>query len=144
LDVMNGVLVVDRCFVENTNVQGRSESNDGYFWYTTTATIKIPPISDVNEKLICDRFRTVDNTNNGSPEGVISFFKNGIIRWKEQDTMTLTEYREYLASNPFQICYELATPITYTLTPQEITTLLGTNNIWADAGNISCTYYVNS
>ena len=39
-----------------------------------------------------------------------------------------------------QVVYELATPITYHLTPQEITTLLGQNNIWADTGDMSVTY----
>ena len=39
-----------------------------------------------------------------------------------------------------QVVYELATPITYQLTPQEITTLLGQNNIWADTGDMSVTY----
>ena len=34
-----------------------------------------------------------------------------------------------------QVVYELATPITYHLTPTEITALLGTNNIWADTGD---------
>jgi hypothetical protein len=35
-----------------------------------------------------------------------------------------------------QLCYELSTPVTYTLTPTEIRTLFGHNNIWADTGNI--------
>ena len=36
-----------------------------------------------------------------------------------------------------QVVYELATPITYTLTPVEIQTLIGQNNVWSDAGNVS-------
>ena len=38
------------------------------------------------------------------------------------------------------IVYPLATPITYTLTASQIRTLLGQNNIWADAGPISVEY----
>jgi hypothetical protein len=37
-------------------------------------------------------------------------------------------------------CYELATPITYQLTPTEIKSILGDNNVWADAGNTEVTY----
>ena len=48
------------------------------------------------------------------------------------------------AEKPCAVCYELATPITYQLTPQQITTLLGTNNIWADAGDIEVTYSNNT
>jgi hypothetical protein len=39
-----------------------------------------------------------------------------------------------------QVVYKLASPITYTLTPQEITSLLGTNNLWADTGNSEVEY----
>jgi hypothetical protein len=39
-----------------------------------------------------------------------------------------------------QVVYYLSAPLTYQLTPQELTTLLGTNNIWADTGGTSVTY----
>lgn len=39
-----------------------------------------------------------------------------------------------------QVVYKLATPITYQLTPQEVTTLLGMNAIWADTGDCTLTY----
>ena len=39
-----------------------------------------------------------------------------------------------------QVCYELATPVTYNLTPTEIKSLLGDNNVWADAGDTAVTY----
>ena len=39
-----------------------------------------------------------------------------------------------------QVVYQLATPITYTLTPQEIRTFLGANNIWADTGDVTVGY----
>ena len=42
-----------------------------------------------------------------------------------------------------QVVYELATPITYTLTPQEITMLCKENNIFADTGQTSISYYDN-
>lgn len=44
------------------------------------------------------------------------------------------------AMSGVQLCYELATPIEITLTAQEIDTLLGTNNIWADAGPVDVEY----
>lgn len=46
----------------------------------------------------------------------------------------------YLQSNPLQICYELATHLTYTLTPTEVQMLLGTNNVWSDTGDTTLTY----
>lgn len=53
---------------------------------------------------------------------------------------TAAEFKNYLASNPISLCYELATPQTYTLTGQEVETLLGENNVWADSGDVEITY----
>jgi hypothetical protein len=39
-----------------------------------------------------------------------------------------------------EVCYDLAAPIEYTLTPQEIRTLLGVNNVWSDAGAVDVQY----
>jgi len=44
------------------------------------------------------------------------------------------------AMSGIKLVYELATPITYTLTASEIRTLLGTNNVWADTGDLALTY----
>lgn len=44
-----------------------------------------------------------------------------------------------------QVVYELATPVTYQLTPIEVTTLLGDNTIWMDAeGTIKLDYKTNA
>ena len=42
--------------------------------------------------------------------------------------------------NGVQVSYVLTTPQTYQLTPTEVKTLLGLNNIWADTGDTSLTY----
>lgn len=39
-----------------------------------------------------------------------------------------------------QVVYKLAEPITYQLTPTELNSLLGTNNIWADTGDTEVEY----
>ena len=41
------------------------------------------------------------------------------------------EYDAYLSANPLQVILKLATPTEVDLTPTQITTLLGTNNIWS-------------
>jgi hypothetical protein len=47
---------------------------------------------------------------------------------------------QYNSNTPVQICYPLATPTTVQLTPTEVTTLLGSNSVWADSGDISVGY----
>lgn len=51
-----------------------------------------------------------------------------------------TAFKDWISANGLQILYELATPITYQLTPQELTTLLGTNNIWSNTGDSEIKY----
>lgn len=47
-------------------------------------------------------------------------------------------FAQYMAGKT--IVYELETPLEYTLSPQQIETLLGENNVWSDAGPITLTY----
>ena len=54
---------------------------------------------------------------------------------------TADELKAAFAQNPLQIVYKLASPLEYTLSAQQIETLLGENNVWSDAGEISKLVY---
>lgn len=54
---------------------------------------------------------------------------------------TLAEWQAFLAANPLQIMYELANPVSYQLSPTEVKTILGQNNIWCDTGDITSLEY---
>lgn len=43
-----------------------------------------------------------------------------------------------------EVCYELAEPQTYTLTPQQVQMLLGANNVWSDTGDINALTYLGT
>lgn len=43
-----------------------------------------------------------------------------------------------------QVAYTLATPTTVQLTPTQVQTLLGQNNVWADSGDVEVTYTANA
>lgn len=49
---------------------------------------------------------------------------------------TLEDWQAFAANTPVVLVHKLLTPITYTLTPTEIKTLLGANNIIADCGEV--------
>lgn len=49
---------------------------------------------------------------------------------------TVAEVKAYLSANPVSIVYPIITPIEIQLTPTQVNTLLGQNNIWADAGTV--------
>ena len=50
---------------------------------------------------------------------------------------TVAEWEEYLDEKPLYIYYKIETPIEYNITPTEIRSLLGQNNVWADCGEIT-------
>lgn len=50
----------------------------------------------------------------------------------------------YLQSNPIDVTYPLATPLTYQLTPTQVTSLLGENNIWSDTGDTKVRFYADT
>ena len=51
--------------------------------------------------------------------------------------------KTYLQEHPLQVVYELATPLTYQLTPTQVKSLVGANNIFADTGNVSLKYWTH-
>ena len=55
------------------------------------------------------------------------------------------DFKDWLAAQataetPVQVCYKLDTPEEYELTGDDLTTLLGVNNVWADTGDVSVAY----
>lgn len=48
------------------------------------------------------------------------------------------------AMDGIRLVYELATPLTYTLTAAQVRTLLGTNNVWSDAGDVELSYWTHT
>lgn len=60
------------------------------------------------------------------------------------DFDTVADLKTWLANNPLQVCYELATPLTIQLTPTQIQMLENTNNISTDGTNITLKYQPNN
>jgi hypothetical protein len=71
-----------------------------------------------------------------------AYSSGGQLRVHRTNVDTITDLASFKSAFPdTQVCYHLATPITYTLTSAQITTLLGENNLWHDAnGDISVGY----
>ena len=57
----------------------------------------------------------------------------GYVRFHRTDVANITDLNAFKAAFPdTQICYYLATPLTYQLTAQEVELIKGLNNVWAD------------
>ena len=109
------------------------------------------PTSINSNQFKCNKYTIANAIQNSSqiadaPDNAI-FNQNNISTWLTRlwikdtaHTGDLAGFKTSLAENNLQIVYPLAEPITYQLTPQEITTLLGVNNVWANTGYVTVTY----
>lgn len=56
---------------------------------------------------------------------------------------SVTDWQAYVTEHPISVVYKLATPQTIQLTPAQLSTLKGDNNVWSDADSVSVDYVVD-
>lgn len=145
LDVTTGNLTVDRAMVDLGAKNWYPSTAAGRTRFRTSIT-DIERISSPNVRapMLCSKYPT--KTANQTYQGItgVSLQQNEsdiYIYDPQTESMTTAEFKS--AMSGVQLCYELATPQTYQLTPTEVTTLLGDNTIWADTGDVTVTYRSN-
>ena len=146
LDVTNGTLIVDRATYTCTGEENLIE----WELYTSKENIagRLPLTAakglyeDGKNNALCNILPSVTNVQMylGTTDQGVCVSNGGYIAIQVDGITTLADLKTWLAANTPQIVYKLFTPITYTLTPQQVTMLLGENNIWADTGSTSLTY----
>lgn len=151
LDATTGVLTVDKTFVE---FDGSSDENwimgssgGHYRAYINISDIKSysGSYSSISTLYICSIFENA--SWNSVFDGNLKAGMTGQNWGFGLDALSITTdsaLRSWISSNHIQVCYELANPITVTLTPEQISTILGTNNIWANTGDVDLEYWKNT
>ena len=79
---------------------------------------------------------------NGKGNYTLSILTNDdrhLIYIRDDDYSTADDFTE--AVDGHYLVYELATPTTIQLTPEEVRSFLGTNNLWANTGDSEVTYF---
>lgn len=138
IDVATGLLTVDRAFaLLNDASQWREVSGNPKYRYSTEFADRKKYNNSYDGLSACSyiQINASEYTNTG--RWVSSSSNNFGI---ESSSLTLAQIQQDATDGKIAIVYELATPQTYQLTPQEVKTLLGTNNVWADTGDTSVTY----
>ena len=140
VDLMSGVLIkeweyaiYDGSSDESWNVENR------YNFYIMTPTTWKRSTNGTND-LICNVALSWPGVSEGhtriTSSGNLNVHIGSLI-----NITTVANFRTWLASNNLQIACKLNTPVTYQLTPQQLTTFLGRNNIWNDVnGNTIVSY----
>lgn len=143
LDVVSGVLTVYRAIVTYDGSETwQMSSGTGYYQFNKNQT---DALNSVNA--ICDKFEKISTTERSQKSGLVSYASDKLMRFSlitDFGISTVEQWKTWLASNNIQVVYELATPQTIQLTPTEVKSLLATNNIFADTGDILDATYVRN
>ena len=144
LDVVSGLLTVDRAII---TFNGSESWGTGSAGGGTTFISPILPSVGLNDTTHKQLYNMAEWVQYADRNGMLLNPSNNKIYVGSALTASafnsdLATFKTYLGNNPLQVCYYLATPQTYQLTPQQIQTLLGQNNVWSDAGEVEVTYNI--
>lgn len=137
LDVVSGVLTVDRAMVDLGTLEWSAVSNARF--RANVSSVPTLPSNDNYPPAICSMYKGATPNNYINADNVFHF-SSSIHAIYIRDTTYNDAATFKAAMSGVQLVYQLATPITYQLEPHEVTTLLGDNNIWADTGDVAATY----
>lgn len=157
IDLITGELIQTHNIltINNTNITiDRSMTSNGYY----TASISHSTLTNYPAKINYLSNMTLclfDYLNGQDGSGLSSsiYYDNGgyiagntklILKFNINNITTDEAFLQYLQNNPLTCIYELATPITYQLSPQTLKTLRGQNNIWSNSnGPIDIKYWTH-
>ena len=129
VDLVSGELVVNRAYdsLDGTEDGWYATASGSKFYYENLSLIKAPQTGAISNKYPFSGMAF----DSGSVTVDKSFYLQTNKRLWVRDTTypDLVSFKTAIASNPLQVCYELATPFTIQLTPQEVETLIGQNNV---------------
>jgi hypothetical protein len=104
-------------------------SNPNFLKHSCCNISPYKAVSVSNKEIGCCEFSSSNNA------------RINYVRVRTSADMSLADFKQILSENPMQIVYMLYTPISYSLTSQQVITLLhGQNNIWADCGDVTAEY----
>ena len=149
LDVTRGKLTVThgKYTLDNTATAGQFDINT----YTDRNRISyVPYQSDgkTNGTFKADKLETAPNAPGGIGTGDYQIFGSTTAprMWITVPTTiaTVADFLTYISSNPIDVVYELATPFGIDLTPEVISAIVGTNNVYSDTNGDTTVQYKDS
>ena len=144
LDVVKGELVVDRAIVDmGTLSYGLTGANRFYNTSLIPGFERATTSEGRADGLVCSIYKPSSNLSFSDAQdncswlrGMYSSVFDFVI--KDEAYININDFKT--AMSGVQLVYGLHTPITYQLTPQEVSTIIGTNTIYADTGDTSVIY----
>lgn len=131
---------------------GYAHIDKSYNWRTSSATSHSPyryyilsfqPSNGIYEPVISDKFAPY---NQWDPYPFYAVLNNGghLTVGAPAELPTIDAFKAWLEEvGGVDVAYPLVNHVTYQLTPQQIKTLIGRNNIWSDAGNVEVKFWTH-
>lgn len=146
VDLVSGVLTVTHGMADLGDLTWTYVSTQNFFNADTTS---IGMKSALSIDLICENYkymgRAATNAMASAQTGTIYHYNETsinkiMVRVKDTDYTDATAFKT--AMNGVKLVYELATPLTYQLTPIQVNSLLGINNVWNDTNGETEVKYI--
>ena len=143
IDFVNGLLVVDRKTVTLNGTENIQSTSNNRFYVNYADAVEVNASNQTTYKgVMCDRLASDTWAGLLYNSGVCGPVWGRGISFRLDSITTVNDWKTYFANNPTQFCYELAEPMIFQLTPQQIQTLVGKNNVWSEQGEISLAYHI--
>ena len=155
-DVTGGVVKVTKAIAEDEAGTGIAAGGcvrtAKGLWCCGFGTLSGDNVALVGGDCICDKLpfvksytqATVDSiasTLNGSKIAVLCLTDaTSGLSASSTSAEAAAALQAWMQANPLDVVYDIATHITYSLTPADLNTLLGSNNIWNTAGDAEVEY----
>ena len=145
LNVLTGELTIDRQIVDLGSLTWTRTDNsiiDVGYWFHANISDKMATGETINSNYRTAPYKSVTQLVNaeGSAVDKVAVEAGGEVGYRIIDSSYTDATAFKTAMNGVQMCYFLATPQTVQLTPQEVNSILGQNNISADTGDVDIVY----
>lgn len=138
VDVVRGTLTVTHAMVDLGSLNWNYQSAQTRFYTSELqGLIKPPHTGSEKPNYWCSSYK-ITSFDDFANSGDCAFGTTGNAFIMDSRFTDATAFKTAVSGQ--MLCYELSTPTTYTLTPQQINTLAGVNNVWVDSGDCSIEY----
>lgn len=142
-DALNGKLTLTHAYESLDGTGWTWDSNNGLVWHVVTGGVITNGTTQHNKYIkACNMFiptswgrRTYDG------DGTICMYYGQTrvaVKWSQ--ITSASDAATLFNGTPLQVVYELATPIEIDLTPVNVSSVLGQNNIWCNTGDTEVVY----
>jgi hypothetical protein len=141
IDLVSGVLTATHGYIDLGTLTWEYDSGNNSRMMALLTGIKNIPNTEV-PNMICSCYepKSLNDVYDHVADGIIGVHNSNSNIWVYDSRYTdATQFKA--AMDGVQLVYKLATPTTIQLTPTQVKSLLGSNNLWADTGEIiDCEY----